>query len=126
MRYISHYHGVSVLHWSYWMSAAFDTIDHTTLLNCLRSWFDVCGTALKWFTSYLNYHFQAIKALKLGQPSLNCMSCCLGLVFGSLLFSLYTTPLSKVIGMHHGIKYHFSADNTQLFIHMSHKNAVLL
>ena len=32
--------------------------DHTTLLNHLKSWFGVCGMALKWFTSY---RFQAIK-----------------------------------------------------------------
>ena len=106
--------------------AAFDTIDHTTLLNCLKSWFGMCGTALKWFTSYLSHHFQAIKIgstlselheLLFGVPQ--------GSVLGPLLFSLYTTPLSKIIGMHPDIKYHFYADDMQLFIHMSHKNAAL-
>ena len=101
---------------------AFDTIDHTTLLNCLKSWFGVCGTALKWFTSYLSHLFQAIKIgstlselheLLFGVPQ--------GSVFGPMLFSLYTTPLSKVIGMHPDIKYHFYADDTQLFIHVSQK-----
>ena len=55
--------------------AAFDTIDNTTLLNCLKSWFGVCGTTLKWFTSYLSHCFQAIKIGSI--PLLNCMSCCL-------------------------------------------------
>ena len=32
---------------------------------------------------------------------------------------------SKVIGTHPDIKYHFYADDTQLFIHISHKNAAL-
>ena len=32
------------------LSAAFDTIDHDTLLNSLRSWFNVCRMALKWST----------------------------------------------------------------------------
>ena len=36
------------------LSAAFDTIERTTLLNCLKSWFGVCGMAWKCFTSYLN------------------------------------------------------------------------
>ena len=41
--------------------AEFDTIDHTTLLNCLESWFGVCRMALKWFISYLSHQIQAIK-----------------------------------------------------------------
>ena len=35
------------------LSAAFDTIDHSTLLSCLLDWFCVGGSALKWFFSYL-------------------------------------------------------------------------
>ena len=40
-----------------------------------------------------------------------------------MLFSLYTTPLSKIIRLHPHIKFHFYADDTQLYIHPSHKNA---
>ena len=36
--------------------AAFDTIDHTTLFNCLKSWFGVRITALKWFTSNTHHY----------------------------------------------------------------------
>ena len=85
----------------------------------------VCGTALKWFTSYLSLHFQAIK---IGSTLSELHELLFGVpidsVLGPLLFS-YTTPLSKVIGMHPDNKYHFYADDTQLFIHMSHKNAAL-
>ena len=35
------------------LSAAFDTIDHTILLNRLQSMFSVSGSALKWLQSYL-------------------------------------------------------------------------
>ena len=41
------------------LSAAFDTIDHDTLLNYVKSWFDVCSMGLKWFC--LSHRFQAIK-----------------------------------------------------------------
>ena len=40
-----------------------------------------------------------------------------------MLFSLYTTPLSLIISKHKGIKFHFYADDRQVYIHLSHKNA---
>ena len=76
------------------LSAAFDTIDHDTLLSCLSSRFGFVGSALKWFRSYLQDRFQSVKIgsslsnlfkLKFGVPQ--------GSVLGPLLFSLYTTPL---------------------------------
>ena len=48
-----------------------------------------------------------------------------GPVLGPLLLSLHTTPWSRVTGMHPDIKYHVYADDSQLFIHMSQKNAAL-
>ena len=75
------------------LSAAFDTIDHSTLLGCLQNWFGVSGSVLKWFTSYLMDRYQSVKIgstlsevckLLFGVPQ--------GSVLGPLLFSLYTTP----------------------------------
>ena len=44
------------------LSAAFDTIDHSTLLSCLHIWFGVGGFVQKWFISYLTAdHYQSIK-----------------------------------------------------------------
>ena len=90
------------------LSAAFDTIDHSTLLSCLLDWFGVGGSALKWFSSYLTECFQSVKIgsslsdlqkLLFGVPQ--------GSVLGPLLFALYTSPLSTLIGKHKGIKFSF-------------------
>ena len=106
------------------LSAAFDTIDHSTLLSCLQDWFGVGGSALKWFSAYLMEHFQSVKIvstlsdlqkLLFGVPQ--------GSVLGPLLFSLYTSPLSTLIGKHKGIKFHFYTDDSQLYVHLSHMNA---
>ena len=43
------------------LSAAFDTIDHSTLVGCLLDWFGVGGSALKWFFSYLTERYQSVK-----------------------------------------------------------------
>ena len=42
-------------------SAAFDTIDYSTLLHCLQMWFGIGGSVLKWFTSYLSERYHSIK-----------------------------------------------------------------
>ena len=46
-----------------------------------------------------------------------------GSVLGPLLFSLYTSPLSLLIGKYKGINFHFYADDSQLYVHPSHMNA---
>ena len=42
------------------LSAAFDTIDHSTLLSCLLDWFGVGGSILECFSSYLTERFQSV------------------------------------------------------------------
>ena len=42
------------------MSSAFDTIDHSLLLQRLRDRYGVGGTALSWFESYLTDRTQSV------------------------------------------------------------------
>ena len=80
------------------LSAMFDTIDHNILLGYLKSWFGLGGTVLKWFASYLSDHCQTIKiGSTLSELSKLMYSVPQGSVLSPLLFSLYTTPLSKII-----------------------------
>ena len=106
------------------LSAVFDTIDHSTLLSCLHIWFSISGSVLKWFTSYLTGSYQSIKIgstlsdvckLLFGVPQIS--------VLGPLLFSLYTNPLSLIISKYKGIKCHFYPDDSQVYVHLSQKNA---
>ena len=92
------------------LSAAFDTIDHSTLLSCLLDWFGVGGSALKWFSSYLTEHFQSVK---IGSTAVRRAS---GFCFGSsAILSVYIF-LSTLIGKHKGVNFHFNGDDTQLYV----------
>ena len=43
------------------LSAAFNTINHSILFNCLQHWYGIDGVLLKWVQSYLNSRKQQIK-----------------------------------------------------------------
>ena len=106
------------------LSAAFDTIDHFTLLSCLQDLFGVGGSTLKWFSSYLMERFQSVKiGYTLSDLQKLLLSVPQGSVLGPILFSLYTSPLSTLIGKHKGLKFHLYADDSQLYVHLSHMNA---
>ena len=79
---------------------------------------------MKWFSSYLTERYQCVK---IGSTLSNLKKLLFGVpqgsVLGPLLFSLYTSPLSTLIGRHKGVNFHFYADDTQLYVHLSHRNA---
>ena len=88
-------------------------ISRITRLNCLN-------------TSYLGHRFQAIKiGSTLSELHELLFYIPQGSVLGPLLFLLYTVLLSKVIGRHPNVKFHFYANDTCLFVEMSHKNVAL-
>ena len=98
------------------MSSAFDTIDHTLLLERLQYRYGVGGIALQWFKSYFTERSQSVavrgtlstfRKLQYGVPQ--------GSVLGPLLFSLYFGPIEDVIKAH-DMNCMMYADDVQLYI----------
>uniref|UniRef100_A0A8C6PS97 Reverse transcriptase domain-containing protein n=1 Tax=Nothobranchius furzeri TaxID=105023 RepID=A0A8C6PS97_NOTFU len=98
------------------LSAAFDTIDHSSHLHRLQSHVGVTGSALSWFTSYLSNRSKFfslnncrsdITPVTHGVPQ--------GSVLGTLLFIIFMLPLGHII-RHRGLQFHRYADDSQLYL----------
>ena len=96
------------------LSAAFDTVDHPTLLARLHQWVGIRGSALQWFSSYLSHRSFSVS---IGQHSSSSapLSCGVpqGSILGPILFSLYMLPLGNIIK--DNMSFHFFADDSQLY-----------
>ena len=104
------------------LSAAFDTIDHTILLNRLRDLYGISGTAHAWIESYLKGRtFQ----VTVGEASSDLIYLLFGVPQGSLLgpilFTLYIKKL-EYIAAEFGLSIQVYADDTQLYISFSHED----
>ena len=105
------------------LSAAFDTIDHLTLISRLSSWYGISGTALDWFTSYLSNRCQQVKIHDyISEEVLISFGVPQGSVLGPILFTLYTAPLSHVIA-EHDVEHYLYADDTKIYISLSGSEA---
>lgn len=107
-------------------TAAFDTVDHSILLNRLHTGFGVSGTALIWFKEYLsdrrqrftvNGSLSDIVLLKCRVPQ--------GSVLCPLLFFAYISPLGDIIRQH-GLGFNLYADDTQLYVAFDNQNSLLV
>ena len=80
------------------LSAAFDTIDQTYLLQRLETLFFVNGQALQWFASYLTGRTQSV-TIDNTMSSPTPLDCGVpqGSVLGPILFSLYTASLVNIL-----------------------------
>ena len=107
------------------MSAAFDTLDHTTLLHRLEHTFGLSGTVHTWIHSYLTNRSSFVKIDSSSSSSCDISTTGVpqGSVLGPLLFVLFISPVVDVIGLipdtqnESGIvSFHQYADDTQLYI----------
>ena len=104
------------------LSAAFDTIDHHTLINRLEKRYGISGLALKWLKSYLKDRKQCVVVDgTYSNPRLVGCGVPQGSVLGPLLFSLYYAPLEDVITAH-GIDAMMYADDSQLYVTLKRSN----
>ena len=98
-------------------SAAFDTVDHTILLQRLYHSFEMSGSVLLWLQSYLtgctqyvrfNGDVSSTSVVQRGVPQ--------GSVFGLVLFLLYSAGVINLIEKH-GFSVHEYADDQQVYGH---------
>jgi hypothetical protein len=104
------------------LSAAFDTIDHATLVRRLGTRYGISGVVLNWIRSYLEGRHQYVK---IGQETSATTLCESGVpqgsVLGPFLFSVYVSPISDIIASY-DIQFHQYADDTQLYLEVKSGN----
>ena len=75
------------------ISAAFDMVVHSTLLYRLSYSFGMDDAELRWIKSYLSERSQFVR---IGTASSKPTVCEYGVPQGSVLFTVYTSPMAKV------------------------------
>ena len=99
------------------LSKAFDTVDHSILINKLQH-YGIRGIANKWFNSYLDDRKQFVSVGTI-RSDLNYIVCGVpqGSVLGPLLFLVYINDFNNSSDL---LDFHLFADDSNLFY--AHKN----
>ena len=98
------------------LSAAFDTVEHSILLQRLKHRFGITDKAHTWIRSYLSNRKQSILIDNVHSKELVVnFNLPQGSVLGPRFFKDYESPVGKIIRSF-GLQAHFYADDTQLYI----------
>ena len=101
------------------ISAAFDKVVQSTLLQRLSYSFGIDDAALRWVKSYLSKRSQFIRiGTASSKPTVCDCRVSQGSVLGPTLFIIYTSLVAKVADAY-GVVQQQYADDTQLYIAMS-------
>ena len=96
------------------LSAAFDCVRHSVLLDRLSHDFGFSGATLSWINSYLLNRTQFVSyANKISSPATMTSGVPQGSVLGPLLFSAYLSPVSRLIDSFK-LAHHIYADDMTL------------
>uniref|UniRef100_A0A669CZI7 Reverse transcriptase domain-containing protein n=1 Tax=Oreochromis niloticus TaxID=8128 RepID=A0A669CZI7_ORENI len=96
------------------LTSAFDTVNHTILINRLRDLVGMSGSVLDWFSSYISERSFSVSANQIMSVSTELL-CGVpqGSVLGPILFLIYILPLSQIIQQFPEVSYHLFADDIQ-------------
>ena len=102
------------------LSAAFNAIDRSILTHRLQLWLGISSSALNLLSSFLSDRSQTvIMSASKSQPVLLEYGVPQGSLLGTLLYSLYAIPLYSIILKYPGLRCHFYADGTQMYLSFS-------